>query len=157
MTHPALIERITRSLAYMLRHQPEQFDLELDEFGWADLRDKVFAFSDPLSNSGWLVAQGQLGAVGLSTSDLRPDALDRYLELMERVRQVGAGDGQLEWAAQLVAAKDAPVLAAAVMAGAEVLVTGDLKHFGHLMTRRDLPLRVETVRMFLLEGPGPRA
>ncbi len=39
--------------------------------GWADLRDKVFAFSDPLSNSGWLVAQGQLGAVGLSTSDLR--------------------------------------------------------------------------------------
>ena len=28
MTHPSLIERITRSLAYMLRHQPEEFDLE---------------------------------------------------------------------------------------------------------------------------------
>jgi phosphonate transport system substrate-binding protein len=38
---------------------------------WADLRDKVFAYSDPLSNSGWLVAQGQLAAVGLKHSDLK--------------------------------------------------------------------------------------
>jgi putative RNA 2'-phosphotransferase len=48
MTHPALIERITRSLAYMLRHQPEQFDLELDEFGWADLREVVRALNERL-------------------------------------------------------------------------------------------------------------
>src|SRR5688572_6329627 len=48
MTHPALIERITRSLAYMLRHQPEQFDLELDEYGYADFEDVVQALNERL-------------------------------------------------------------------------------------------------------------
>ena len=48
MTHPDLIERITRSLAYMLRHQPEQFDLELDEFGWADLREARIGGGQPI-------------------------------------------------------------------------------------------------------------
>ena len=33
-------------------------------FGWADLKGKVFAYSDPLSNSGWLVAQGELASLG---------------------------------------------------------------------------------------------
>jgi putative RNA 2'-phosphotransferase len=51
MTHPALIERITRSLAYMLRHQPEQFDLELDEYGFADLDDVVQALNERLGES----------------------------------------------------------------------------------------------------------
>ncbi len=51
MTHPDLIERITRSLAYMLRHQPEQFDLELDEFGWADLREVVRALNERLGEA----------------------------------------------------------------------------------------------------------
>ncbi len=36
--------------------------------GYADLRGKVFAYSDPLSNSGWLVAQGEFEAVGLVPS-----------------------------------------------------------------------------------------
>lgn len=48
MTHPELIERITRSLAYMLRHQPEQFDLELDEYGFADMDDVVQALNERL-------------------------------------------------------------------------------------------------------------
>lgn len=39
--------------------------------GWGDLKQKVLAYSDPLSNSGWLVAQSQLRAVGLSARDLR--------------------------------------------------------------------------------------
>jgi phosphonate transport system substrate-binding protein len=39
--------------------------------GWRDLRDKVFAFSDPLSNSGWLVAQAQLAAAGIAATELR--------------------------------------------------------------------------------------
>ena len=39
--------------------------------GWSDLRDKVFAYSDPLSNSGWLVAQGQLAAVGIGPGDFK--------------------------------------------------------------------------------------
>lgn len=38
---------------------------------WGDLAGKVFAYSDPLSNSGWLVAQGELAAAGLSHHDLK--------------------------------------------------------------------------------------
>lgn len=48
MTDPALIERITRSLAYMLRHQPEAFDLELDAHGFSDLDDVVHALNERL-------------------------------------------------------------------------------------------------------------
>jgi putative RNA 2'-phosphotransferase len=48
MTDPALIERITRSLAFMLRHQPETFDLELDSLGYADLGDVVQALNERL-------------------------------------------------------------------------------------------------------------
>lgn len=39
--------------------------------GWSDLKHKVLAYSDPLSNSGWLVAQAQMRAVGLAGRDLR--------------------------------------------------------------------------------------
>lgn len=39
--------------------------------GWNDLAHRVLAYSDPLSNSGWLVAQAQMRAVGLTTRDLR--------------------------------------------------------------------------------------
>lgn len=56
-------------------------------------------------------------------------------------------------ARRLLPEKDAPVLAAALEAGADVLITGDLKHFGALMERDDLPLRVRSPRAFLLEGP----
>lgn len=48
MTHPALIERITRSLAYMLRHQPEEFDLELDAQGYGDAERIVQALNERL-------------------------------------------------------------------------------------------------------------
>jgi putative RNA 2'-phosphotransferase len=51
MTHPALIERITRSLAYMLRHQPEKFDVEVDAYGWADLEEVIRALNERLGES----------------------------------------------------------------------------------------------------------
>ena len=38
---------------------------------WADVRGKVFAYSDRLSNSGWLVAQGQLAAAGITAGELK--------------------------------------------------------------------------------------
>ncbi|WP_164675517.1 PhnD/SsuA/transferrin family substrate-binding protein [Ottowia oryzae] len=38
---------------------------------WSDLRGKVLAYSDPLSNSGWLVAQAQMAAAGVASTDLR--------------------------------------------------------------------------------------
>lgn len=53
--------------AYLIR--PKNSAVSIN--GWADLRGKVLAFSDPLSNSGWLVAQAQLAKVGLSTRDLK--------------------------------------------------------------------------------------
>jgi len=39
--------------------------------GWNDLKNRVLAYSDPLSNSGWLVAQAQLRRAGLTSKDLR--------------------------------------------------------------------------------------
>ncbi len=38
---------------------------------WSDLRGRVLAYSDPLSNSGWLVAQAELRRAGLAPADLR--------------------------------------------------------------------------------------
>jgi predicted nucleic acid-binding protein len=105
------------------------------------------------------------GRIGLATSvhcrieaqanleRKRPRSAARLSALLEEVElspeptseQVGA-------ARRLVPEKDAPVLAAALAVRADVLVTGDLKHFGTLMGRDDLPLRVRTPRAFLLEG-----
>ncbi len=48
MNDPGLIERITRSLAFMLRHQPERFDLEVDAHGFAALDDVVRALNERL-------------------------------------------------------------------------------------------------------------
>lgn len=38
---------------------------------WEDLPGKVFAYSDPLSNSGWLVAQGEFARAGIGQQDLK--------------------------------------------------------------------------------------
>ncbi len=48
MTQSSLTERITRSLAYMLRHQPDEFDIELDDYGFAELEDVVRALNERL-------------------------------------------------------------------------------------------------------------
>jgi phosphonate transport system substrate-binding protein len=39
--------------------------------GWSALAGKVFAYSDPLSNSGWLVAQGEFARAGIGQRDLK--------------------------------------------------------------------------------------
>jgi len=51
MTHGSMNERITRSLAYMLRHQPEEFDLEIDPYGYVELSDIIDALSERLDES----------------------------------------------------------------------------------------------------------
>lgn len=53
--------------SYLIRSRRSKMPLQ----GWADLRGKVFAYSDPLSNSGWLVAQQQLALAGIAPADLR--------------------------------------------------------------------------------------
>jgi predicted nucleic acid-binding protein len=60
----------------------------------------------------------------------------------------------VEWAKRLIDTEDVHVLASARSAGADVLLTGDVTHFGVLMDRDDLGLRVSTPRAFLLEGPA---
>lgn len=56
--------------SYLIRPRTREREMPIVK-GWSDLRGKVFAYSDPLSNSGWLVAQGQLAAVGLHPSMFR--------------------------------------------------------------------------------------
>jgi putative RNA 2'-phosphotransferase len=46
MSEQITTERLTRSLAYMLRHQPDEFDIEVDKFGFADLEDVLDELSD---------------------------------------------------------------------------------------------------------------
>ncbi len=56
-----------RYQSYLIRTRGGARDLN----GWSDLKHRVLAYSDPLSNSGWLVAQAQLRAAGLRERDLR--------------------------------------------------------------------------------------
>jgi phosphonate transport system substrate-binding protein len=53
--------------SYLIRGRGATPDLR----GWSDLKHRVLAYSDPLSNSGWLVAQAQLRAAGLGAQDLK--------------------------------------------------------------------------------------
>ncbi len=62
---------------------------------------------------------------------------DRYLADLEALlewvkRMPEAGPAQLARARAIVHEKDAPILAAAIASGANVLVTGDRRHFGQL-------------------------
>lgn len=53
--------------SYLIRSKSANSSIQ----GWNDLRDRVLAYSDPLSNSGWLVAQAQLAKVNLKSRDLK--------------------------------------------------------------------------------------
>ena len=62
------------------------------------------------------------------------EAVDALLERVERVAE--AGPHMVESAAgHGLQNSDAPILAAAVAGGADLLVTGDRTHFGHLFGR----------------------
>ena len=88
------------------------------------------------------------------TNRKRRGAANRLAALLGNVVVVPEPTAQQVSAARrLVVEKDAPVLAAALAADVDVLVTGDVQHFGAPMRRGDLPLRVRTPRAFLLEGP----
>ncbi|PZA08203.1 MULTISPECIES: PIN domain-containing protein [unclassified Meiothermus] len=79
----------------------------------------------------------------------RPRAAPRLPLLMQRVQLVAEPEGSgppcdepLKTLFKSLPDKDRPVLQAALQAQAQILLTGDLKHFGPLMQREDLPLRV---------------
>lgn len=52
--------------SYLIRHRMGGEKIQ----DWSDLKQRVLAYSDPLSNSGWLVPQAKLRAAGLSPQDL---------------------------------------------------------------------------------------
>lgn len=65
-----------------------------------------------------------------------PGALARLEDLLSRSRIVPEGTPlRLAWAHDFLPPKDAPILAAAVEASADLLVTGDRTHFGALYGR----------------------
>jgi predicted nucleic acid-binding protein len=78
-----------------------------------------------------------------------PEGLGHLVERMDQVKLVAEAK-TLAWMVGLLPEKDLPVLAAAVESKAAILLTGDIKHFGALMNRDDLPIRISTVRTFLL-------
>jgi len=75
-------------------------------------------------------------------------AVKDFEDLLEHVQVVGeGGPGLLAWAAgQGLPANDAPILSAAAGAGADLLVTGDRRHFGHLFGLTTGGIRVVTLR-----------
>ncbi|MHB1580902.1 PIN domain-containing protein [Acidithiobacillus sp.] len=81
----------------------------------------------------------------------RPSAQSLLKDCLVSVHVVSHTD-QMDFSVDLNA-KDLPVLASAVAAGVDVLLTGDMRHFGPLMALPNLPLRIMTIRAFLLEGP----
>lgn len=71
----------------------------------------------------------------------RIETLDRLLRQCTLVQEP---DGQqlVQARSELTDPDDAPILAAARMAGADLLITGDVRHFGHLFDRNDHHPRV---------------
>ena len=86
----------------------------------------------------------------------RPQRLAHHRLLLEHLRiapDAEMGTELTTEAQTLLPEKDIAVYTAAIMTGADVLLTGDRRHFGRLMGRDDLPIAVKTIRTFLLEGP----
>ena len=69
-------------------------------------------------------------------------------ELLKQVTRVAEGGPSLvAWAAGLgLPENDAPILASAAAAGADLLVTGDRRHFGHLYGKTTGRVRIVTLR-----------
>jgi predicted nucleic acid-binding protein len=83
----------------------------------------------------------------------RPDGMARLTALLDRVEistaLVSLDDGHG------LPPKDAPILAAAIGSRCEVLLTGDIADFGHLIGRTLQGVRILTASMLLAEIDRP--
>ena len=116
------------------------------------------AAHNPAGRSAALFDLARRGVCALSTSPHAAAEAQRNLQvkyprtlpalkaLMSQVETVSeASPADVAWAIeQGLPLKDAPVLAAALAAGADALVTGDRTHFGHLFGRKVRTLAVLT-------------
>ena len=109
---------------------------------------------------------GRRGLVRLVTSEAcvreafdnlrrkRPEALTSLDGVLLDVGSFELPPGtDVGWASKLVGPADGHVLAAARQLGADLLVTGDITHFGSLMERGDIGIRIMTPRDLLIRGP----
>jgi phosphonate transport system substrate-binding protein len=119
--------------------------------GWPALAGKVFAYSDPLSNSGWLVAQGEFARAGLGQWDLKRAFFAHGHRnvadaVASRLADAGSIDGYV-WETMRLQG----------MAGAsqtEVIWKSRLHGFPPLVaTTGAEPARVESLRRSLLDMP----
>jgi uncharacterized protein len=80
----------------------------------------------------------------------RIEARWRLAEVLT-LTSIGAWDGSqhMDWATDLVHIDDVHVLAAAKAAEADIFLTGDTTHFGPLMERTDVGMRVMTPWAFV--------
>jgi predicted nucleic acid-binding protein len=87
------------------------------------------------AEAGYCVILGSPHAIGEATRNLELKSRDfhgRFARILRRIERVPEAPAELvQWAAaQGLPAKDAPILAAAAHARADLLVTGDRRHFG---------------------------
>lgn len=122
--------------------------------GWHDLKDRVLAYSDPLSNSGWLVAQAQLAKAGLTPRDLKKGFFTHgHRNVAEavaaRLAQAGSMDGYV-WETMKVQGMPA-------VGKTEVVWKSEPFGFPPLVMRRnDDPHRLGRLKQALLDMAGDR-
>jgi len=115
-----------------------------------------------LAHAGWceLLASAHALEEARRNLELKSAGFERRLEqaLAQTTVVAEAPAALVEWAqAQGLPIKDAPILAAAVHAQADLLVTGDSRDFGHLYGHTLRGTRVVTPAVALdlvLKGPG---
>ena len=115
--------------SYLIRSKTPSPDIH----GWADLRGKVLAYADPLSNSGWLVAQAQMALAGVHPGDLKRAFFTHgHRNVAEavsaRLAHAGAIDGYV-WETMRLQGMSA-------VAQTEVVWRSDLFGFPPLVTRQ---------------------
>jgi phosphonate transport system substrate-binding protein len=119
--------------------------------GWSALAAKVFAYSDPLSNSGWLVAQGEFAKAGIGQRDLKRAFFAHGHRnvadaVASRLADAGSIDGYV-WETMKLQG----------MAGAsqtEVIWKSRLHGFPPLVAAKEAePARVDALRRSLLDMP----
>ncbi|MGC9452201.1 MAG: hypothetical protein ACP5I4_12235 [Oceanipulchritudo sp.] len=129
-------------------------------FSAADDRSQVHRFVRFLADKG--VAASSDYALAEAARNIllkRPHCAGGLRELAARIAIVQSCDAPVP---VRIADKDRPILATAVRARCDYLVTGDQRDFGHLFGQSVGPTRIVTVLMMrevlqeLLSGPDPR-
>lgn len=131
---------------------------------------RVFLDAKVLFSAAWRADSGlsrlwEIASIHLVTSPYAADEAERNLSRKrpDGVAQLKALLDRLEITAALVSldeghglpAKDVPILAAAVGAHCEVLLTGDIADFGHAIGSALLGVRILTPSMLLAEIGSP--